>query len=454
MHTYDAILIGTGQAAYTLVSGLLALGQTVAVIEGDDRFGGTCANYGCTPTKALVASARAMWGAREAARWGVSVGEVTLDFAAVMARMNGIRGAEGLGHYLMEHTAVYHGFAQFEDANTVRIGSDVIRGQRIYIHVGTRPRRPTIAGAESVTILDNRSLLELTALPEHLIVLGGSYIGMEYAQIFRRFGSAVTVIEPSPTLMSREDADISQILRDLMEGEGVTILCGAVPQSVAPVVGGGVALTVDRGGEILTISGSHLVSAIGRLPNSDTLNLAAAGVIADARGFITVNEHLQTNIPHIYALGDVNGRGAFTHTSVNDGEIVLDNLKGGDRRVSDRIMTYSLFTDPPLARVGIGEREARQSGKRVLMGTRPMSKIGRAREKGETVGMVKLLVDADTDLFLGATVFGVGGDEVVNMITVCMTAGITAKQFRKTVLIHPTVAELIPWVLDDLQPLT
>ncbi len=456
--SYDAVLIGTGQATYTIASELVKRGESVAVAEGD-RVGGTCVNYGCTPTKTIVASARAAHMARRGDELGVRVGKVEVDFARVMERQNAIRSgnSDGLRSYLEEHCDLYRDYASFEGPNSVRIGDDVIEAERIYIHTGSRARVPAIPGLDTVPYLDNVRVLDLTRLPDHLVVLGGSYIALEFAQAFRRLGSEVTVLQRSERLVTREDEDVAQIIREVLEREGVRIMCGVEVESVAPRnVGGasqGIDVAVRRDGEPMSVSGSHLLLGLGRVPNSERLNLDAAGVRTDERGFIPVNEKLQTNVPHIFAVGDINGRGAFTHTSVNDGEIIVHNLRGESWTVTDRHPTYALFVDPPLGRVGMNEITARKSGRRVLMATMPMSRVARAREKGETDGIIKMIVDAETDRILGATVLGVGGDEVIAMISAWMYSDLPCLRYRRSVLPHPTVAELVPWVLDELKPL-
>lgn len=453
MNKYDIILIGTGQATGTLMSELIPTGKKIAVIEGD-RFGGTCVNWGCTPTKTLVASARAAHMARRGPDFGVITGDITIDFDRVMERQNTIRNknTKGMEEWLAGSTDVYKGYAQFESPNTVRVGDDVIEGETIYIHVGGRARVPNIPGLDEVDYMTNKELLALTELPEHLIIVGGSYIGLEFGQIFRRFGSQVTVLERSPILMPREDDDIAEIARTVLEGEGIDIRCGSSVQRVGKSASGGVDVVYEQNGTEHTVTGTHLLLAVGRVPNTDTLNLDAAGVGVDERGFVKVDDHLRTNVPHIYAIGDVNGMGAFTHTSVNDGEIILNNMRGGDRKVSDRFLTYAMFIDPPLGRVGMNEKMAKQSDRKMMMGVMEMASISRAKEKDETAGRVKIIVDAETDQFMGATVFGTGGDEIVNMFTVAMYTGVPCRTFRDSVLVHPTVAELLPYIIRDMNP--
>lgn len=461
MKRFDVIWIGTGQATGTVIPRLVQAGKTVAIAEGG-RVGGSCVNYGCTPTKTIVASARAAHMARRGADFGVNIDSFSIDFDKVMARQNALRNgnSQGMEKWLAgtDGVELYKAYAHFEDDHTVRMGDDVIAGDTVVIHTGARARVPSIPGLEQVNWLDNVRLLDLPALPQHLVIIGGSYISLEFAQAFRRFGSEVTILERGPQLMPREDLDIAETAKEILDKEGIRIAFNLQVERVAPAQDDGVEVFFTQDGTPRSVQGSHLLVAAGRVPNTDRLNLTAAGVNADERGFISVNDTMQTNVPHIYAVGDVNGESAFTHTSVNDGEIFWDhyhNHISADeaRALPDRILTYAMFIDPPLGRVGMNEKEARQSGRNVLMATRPMSRIARAKEKDETDGLVKILVDADSEEFLGATILGVGGDEVINMFTPFMYTKQSYKVFRRAVLIHPTVAELMPWILDDLKPL-
>jgi pyruvate/2-oxoglutarate dehydrogenase complex dihydrolipoamide dehydrogenase (E3) component len=457
MTEYDIIWIGTGQATGTVVPRLVKAGKRVALVEGG-RFGGSCINYGCTPTKTIVASARAAHMARRGPDFGVITGQIEIDFARVMERQNKMRhgASEGLENWLrgLDGVTVFAGYGAFTGPHTVQINDDVIAGETIVINAGGRPRQVAIAGLDEVEWLDNAGLLDLTALPQHLVIVGGSYIGLEFAQAFRRLGSEVTVLEGGPQIMGREDADIAAAAHGVLVGEGITIHTGTKVQRLAQDAPQQIDVFFEKEGQEQRVRGSHLLLAVGRVPNSDRLNLEAAGVETDSRGYIRVNAVMQTTAPHIFAVGDINGEGAFTHTSVNDGEIFWDFFSGeDDRTLSERVPTYAMFIDPPLGRVGMNEKEARESGRRVLMATRPMKEITRAKEKDETAGLVKILVDADTEQFLGATILGVGGDEVINMFTPFMYTGQSYKLFRKAVLTHPTVAELMPWILDDLRPL-
>lgn len=455
---YDVIWIGTGQATGTVVPRLVKAGKRVALVEGGP-FGGSCVNYGCTPTKTIVASARVAHVARRGPDFGVVTGEITIDFARVMERQNKLRhrASDGLEKRLrdLEGVTVYAGYGRFTSPDNVQINDEIIEGDTIVINAGGRARIFPIPGIDDVEWLDNKRLLALTALPSHLVIIGGSYIGLEFAQAFRRLGSQVTVIEGGPQIMSHEDSDIATAAREILEQEGITIHTGAKVQRLAQNSPQQIDVSFEQDGQARQVQGTHLLLAVGRAPNSDRLNLDAAGVEVDKRGYIRVNEVMQTNIPHIFAVGDINGEGAFTHTSVNDGEIFWDFYSGeDDRTLSQRVATYAMFIDPPLGRVGMSEKEARASGRNVLMATWPMKRITRAREKDETAGLVKILVDADTEQFLGAAILGVGGDEIINMFTTFMYTGQSYKLFRKAMLTHPTVAELMPWILDDLQPLT
>jgi len=450
---FDHVLVGTGQATATLISGLPD-DETVCVIEGD-RVGGTCVNDGCTPTKTLVASAKVAHQARRGAEYGVRTGDVGIDFAAVMARMNEVRGGsrEGLTSFLEnnERVTLIRGWAAFEEPGVLRVGDRRVAGANTYLNVGARARVPGVPGLDGVPWLDNTSLLELDELPRHLIIVGGSYVGLEMAQVFRRLGSEVTVLEAGPQLMTREDADIAETARGIFEAEGIDIVTQARMTSVARH-DDGLEVVADVDGTSRTVRGSHLLLAVGRVPNSDRLNLDAAGIETDERGYVRVDDRCRTTADGVWALGDVNGQGAFTHTSVNDAEIVLDDLHGGPRRLSERDTIYAMFVDPPLGRVGMSEKEAKEKGHRVLKATKPMSRIARAKEAGETEGMIKLLVDADTDRFLGVAVLGMHGDELANLFAAFMRTGADWHTFRRTVFIHPTVGELLPWILDGLEP--
>lgn len=451
---FDAIIVGAGQAGPPLAGRLTAAGQTVAVIERK-LVGGTCVNYGCIPTKTLVASAHAAHLARRGNDFGVAAAEVTVDMAAVKARKDRISvgDREGLESWLagMKGCTLIRGHARFEDPHTLRVDDQLLKADRIFLNVGGRALAPDMPGLADIDYLTNVGILDLDEVPEHLVVIGGSYIALEFAQMYRRFGAAVTVVERGPRLTAREDEDVSTAIREILEAEGIDVVVGADAISFAKQ-GDGFTVTPRAGAE--PISGSHLLVAVGRIPNTDDLNLEAAGVQTDSRGYIVVDDQLRTTADHIWAMGDCNGRGAFTHTSYNDFEIVAANLLDDDpRRVSDRVTTYALYIDPPLGRAGMTVEEVRRSGRKALVGKRPMTRVGRAVEKGETQGFMKVVVDAETEEILGAAILGVGGDEVVHLILDVMTAGLPYTAISRTMHIHPTVSELIPTVLQELKPL-
>lgn len=452
MRHFQHAILGTGQATGTLLGALLPTGESIAVIEGD-RVGGTCVNTGCTPTKALVASAKVAHMMRRAPEYGVEPHGIEINFEAIRARMNAIRDNTGMVSWISsaESVSLIEEWGRFEGPRQIRVGDESITSDRIYINAGARPRVPKIPGLETVPWLDQSRLLDLTEVPEHLIILGGSYIALEFSQIFRRFGASVTVIEQGSRLVFREDADVAESIKDILELEGIEFCLDSKVVEVAPD-GAGVAVTIAQGGDERLLIGSHLLVAVGRVPNSDRLNAEAAGIQLDKRGFIQVDDFCRTTAEGVFAVGDINGHGAFTHTSVNDAEIVLDLTRGGTRKLSDRIPVYALFIDPALGRVGMTEGEAVAKGHKVLKATRPMSRINRAKEMGETLGFVKLLVDGDTDRILGAAILGAGGDEIINMFAAYMYSGRPCKEYRKSVLVHPTISELMPWILDALEP--
>ena len=452
---FDAIVVGAGQAGPPLAGRLTQAGQRVAVIERQ-LVGGTCVNYGCIPTKTLVASAHAAHLARRGADYGVATGEVAVDMAKVKARKDKIMldDRDGLESWLqgMDNCELIRGHACFEDPHTLRVGDRVLRADKIFLNVGGRAVVPDMPGLSDIDYMTNVGILELDIVPEHLVVIGGSYIALEFAQMYRRFGARVTVVEKGPRLTSREDEDVSAAIREILEAEGIDVVVGADAIRFAKR---------DNGFEVVPtegaapIAGTHLLVAIGRSPNTDDLGLDKAGVDTDARGYIVVDDQLRTNVEHIWAMGDCNGRGAFTHTSYNDFEIVAANLLDEDpRRVSDRITTYALYIDPPLGRAGMTADQVRKSGRKALVGKRPMTRVGRAVEKGETQGFMKVVVDAETEEILGAAILGVGGDEVVHAILDVMTAGKPYTAISRTMHIHPTVSELVPTLLQDLKPLT
>ena len=454
MKTYDAIWIGTGQATGTVVPQLRALGKTVAVIE-EDRVGGTCVNWGCTPTKTLVASAKVAHVARTAGSYGITVPSFQVDFPQVMDRVNRLRDEESRGFesWLRSLADFYPGHGELVGPHEVRVGDEVLRGEVIYLHTGTRASMPTLPGLDEVSALDNRSLLALKTLPEHLVILGGSYIALEFAQIFRRLGSRVTILQRSPRLIVQEDPDFASEVLQALNDEGIDVRLGTQLERVRAVPGGVEVFFREAGGPA-SVTGSHLFLGWGRTPNSDRLGLATVGIVPDSRGFVPTDDFLRTTVPHIFAVGDLNGRSAFTHTSVHDGQVLLSQLRGGDWSVRDRIPIHAMFLDPPLARVGMTEAQALESGRPILKATRPMARIGRAKEKGETRGFIKVLADAESRRILGVTIFGVEGDEVINLAAQWIASGLPVEDLQRTVLVHPTVSELLPWILDDLQPLT
>lgn len=453
---YDAIIIGSGQSGFPLAGRLADEGWKTALIERN-VLGGTCVNVGCSPTKTMVASARAAHMARRGADFGVQTGPITVDMKKVKARKDKIvhQMRSGLEDWLhnLDNLDVIYGHARFEGEKVIRVNDQLLEADKIFINTGQRGAIPPIEGLEDVDYLTNVSILELEDVPDHLIILGGSYIGLEFGQAFRRFGAEVTLIEQSDTLVHREDKDIAEAIQDIMENEGIRILVGTTATKVEQS-DGHISVSANDGDSRKTISGSHLLVATGRRPNSDDLGLEAAGIETDKRGYIVVDDELNTTNPYVWATGDVNGKGAFTHTSWNDYEIVAANLlDGATRRVSDRFTTYALFIDPPLGRVGMTEKQARESGKNVLMATKPMSHVARAKERDETQGLIKILVDADSERFLGAAILGIGGDEVVHTITDLMYADAPYTVMKNAVHIHPTVSELLPTILGELEPL-
>jgi pyruvate/2-oxoglutarate dehydrogenase complex dihydrolipoamide dehydrogenase (E3) component len=457
MADYDAIIIGTGQAGPALARRLAGADCKVAIIERH-LFGGTCVNTGCTPTKTLIASAYAAHIARRAADYGIKVGEaVTVDMKAVKARKDAVvnPSRDGVERWLRDQKGctVYQGHAKFVGAKEVRVGDDVLKAEKIFINVGGRALVPPISGLDRVPYLTNSSIMNVDFLPPHLIMLGGSYVGLEFAQAYRRFGSKVTVIELAPRLIAREDEDVSEAVAEFLREEGIDVRLGS---KVVQVEGeqGSIAVSIEANGTKSKIVGSHVLVAIGRRPNTDDLGLDKPGIATDEHGYIQVDDQLRTNVADIWALGDCNGRGAFTHTSWNDYEIVAANILDNDpRRVSDRILAYALYTDPPLGRVGMTEAQVRKSGRPVLIATMAMKDVARAREKGETKGFMKVLVDRDTKQILGASVLGTGGDEAIHCIIDLMYAKAPYTVMQRAVHIHPTVSELIPTMLRNLAPL-
>jgi pyruvate/2-oxoglutarate dehydrogenase complex dihydrolipoamide dehydrogenase (E3) component len=455
MATYDAIVIGTGQAGPALTRRLAGAGMKVAIIERG-HFGGTCVNSGCTPTKALVASAYAVHVARRGADYGFSAGEVKVDMKRVKARKDEFvgRSTRGVERSLkaLENCRVYEGHARLKSAREVEFGNEVLDADRIFLNVGARASVPAIPGLDQIDYLTNSSMMDVDFLPPHLVVLGGSYIGLEFGQMYRRFGSEVTIIELGPRVTAREDVDVSEAITGFLSKEGITVRANAKCLSITKQ-GSDIVLAVDCDGTS-EVRGTHLLVATGRRPNTDDLGLGRGGVQTDTRGYITVDDELRTNVPGVWALGDCNGRGAFTHTSWNDYEIVAGNLLDGEhRRVSDRITAYALYTDPPLGRVGMTEAEVRKSGRRVLVGKLAMENVSRAWEKGETEGFMKMFIDADSKEILGASFLGMAGDEVIHCVLDVMYAKAPYTVIERAIHIHPTVAEFIPSLLQDLTPL-
>jgi len=454
MKEFEHIIIGTGQATGTLLSRLITTGDKIAVIEGY-KVGGSCVNYGCTPTKTLVASAKAIYKAKQGDFYGFETGKIKLNYSRIKERMNEIRNgsSNGLRNWIesSENVTFINEMASFVSNKTLKVGTENVKGNKIYINTGATPFVPPIRGINEVEWLDSEGLLDLEHLPKHLIIIGGGYIGMEYSQIYRRFGAKVTVIQRNEQVMPREDKDVADEIQAFLEEEGVKIYCNSNAKSVLQE-DGFIKLEIEYNNQLKTITGSHLLIATGRKPAIDQLKLKSAGINTDTKGYIEVNNYCQTNVDNVYALGDVNGKGAFTHTSVNDAEIVIDHLFGGTRKISDRIPIYGLFTDPPMGKIGMSENEALRKGHKILKAKLPMKKISRSKEMGETKGFAKIIVDAETDLFLGITILGSGGDEIINMFAAIMYSRIPCHQYRKVVLVHPTVSELMPWALDELKP--
>lgn len=455
---FDAIIIGTGQAGPSLANQLTQAGMSVAVIERK-HFGGTCVNNGCTPTKALVANAKAIHIVRHAASFGLHIDSFSLDMAVVKARKDAIvrESSQSLEQWLrsMKGCTVIKGHAAFESPHAIRVNGQLLNADKFFINVGCRAAIGKMQGLDQIPYLTNSSMMDVDFLPEHLIILGGGYIALEFAQVYRRFGSRVTVIQRRSYLMPKEDIDVSEEIRKILEKEGIEVLTDVEHAMVdSSSKEGKVTIQIEQHGIKKMVSGSHLFLATGRVPNTEDLGLERAGIEKDQSGFIKVDEELRTNHSHIWALGDCNGKGAFTHTSYNDYEIVAENLLGkGKRRISDRIPIYALFIDPPLGRVGMTEEQARASGKNVWMAKMPMTRVARAREKSETDGFMKILVDKDNGEILGAAFLGVEGDEAVQTIAALIQAKAPYTTICKTVLIHPTVTELIPTLLDALQPI-
>lgn len=454
---FDAIVIGAGQAGPALAVRCGKEGLKTAIVERH-RFGGTCVNNGCIPTKTLVASARAAHVARHAADYGVTIDTpVGIDMSRVKSRKDGVvqQSRDGLRNWLdgATNVTVIEGHASFTAAHQLRIGDRVLEAQRIFINVGGRAVRPDMPGIDSVPFLNNERIMHLDRVPEHLIVVGGSYVGLEFAQMYRRFGARVSVVEMGARLIGREDEDVCDAVREILEGEGIEVRLDASCLGLQQR-GDKVAISIACSDGAPLVEGSHILLATGRVPNTHDLGLDAAGIAADARGYVTVDEGLRTNVDGVYALGDCNGRGAFTHTSWNDYEIVAANLfDGASRKLGDRITAYALFIDPPLGRVGLTDTQVRESGRQALFAKLPMTRVGRAREMGETAGFMKISVDAQTHEILGAAILGVRGDEVIQAILQVMYARKPYTLITNGMHIHPTVAELLPTLFEGLAPM-
>lgn len=454
---FDAIVIGTGQAGPPLAARLSKAEMKVAVIERK-RFGGTCVNTGCIPTKTLVASAYAAHLARRGAEYGVTIGgQIHVDMKRVKARKDEIAGRsmKSVENWLcgLENVTLYHGHARFEQPHIVRVNDELLEADKIFINVGGRALVPKMPGIDQVQYLTNSSMMEVDYVPEHLVVIGGSYIGLEFGQMYRRFGSNVTIVEMGERLIAREDLDVSQTIKEILENEGIQVRLNAKCISLRKH-GSGVIVGLDCSDDDRQVEGSHVLLAVGRVPNTDDLGLDKAGVETDKSGYIKVDDQLRTNVPGLWALGDCNGKGAFTHTAYNDFEIVAANLLDNDpRKVTDRIMTYGLFIDPPLGRAGMTAAQVKASGRKALVGTRLMERVGRAVEKGETQGFMKVIVDAERREILGASILGVTGDEVIHSLLDVMYAKAPYTTISRAMHIHPTVSELLPTLLQDLQPL-
>jgi pyruvate/2-oxoglutarate dehydrogenase complex dihydrolipoamide dehydrogenase (E3) component len=454
---FDALVIGTGQAGPALAARLSGAGMKVAVVE-KHKFGGTCVNDGCTPTKAMVASAYAAHVAKRAADYGVMIeGSTRIDMKRVKARKDEMvrHSSEGVEKWMkgLERAKVYGGHARFVGRTEVQVGSEKLSADRIFLNVGGRPLVPAMPGLDTVAYLTNVTTMDLEFVPEHLLVVGGSYVGLEFAQMFRRFGSRVTVVEMGPRLVGREDEDVSAEIASFLRDEGVDVRLSAECLSVQKEAGG-ISVGLDCKEGAPRARGTHLLLAVGRVPNTEDLGLDVAGISTDKRGYIEVDEGLRSSNPHVWALGDCNGKGAFTHTAYNDYEIVADNLlMNAGRKHTDRVPVYALYTDPPLGRVGMSEAEIKQNGVKALVGKRPMARVARAVEKGETRGFLKIHVEQGSKRILGAALLGTGADESVHSLIDAVYARLPYTEFQRRVRIHPNVSELLPTVLEDLKPL-
>ena len=457
MPSFDAIIVGTGQAGPALAARLAGAGRKVAVVERG-AFGGTCVNDGCTPTKTLIASAYAAHMARRGREYGLRrSGKIIVDMKRVKARKDAVVGKSsgGVEKWLRGTRGItlFKGHARFKDKKSIEVKNQILTAAQIFLDVGGRPLVPKMPGLDEVPFLTNQSIMDVDFVPRHLIVVGGSYVGLEFAQMYRRFGARVTVVEMGPRLVAREDEDVSQAIREILEAEGIEVRLQAECLS-AKKTRAGVSVGIECRQGAPRASGSHLLLAVGRVPNTDDLGLEAAGIAVDKRGYIEVDEQLRTTNPGVWALGDCNGKGAFTHTAYNDYEIVADNLlEGASRKHTDRIPVYALYTDPPLGRVGMSESEIKQKKISFLVAKRPMTRVSRAVEKGETAGFLKIHVEAGSERILGAALLGTSADEAVHSLIDAVYSRISYREFQKRVRIHPNVSELLPFVLEDLKPL-
>ena len=456
MKHYDAIIIGAGQAGPSLAARLVSEGEQVAIIERH-LFGGTCVNTGCIPTKTLVASAKVAHMAQRGSEYGVEC-DFSVDMKKVKQRKDSVveQSNQGVTQWLKEMKGldVYEGHARFISNHSLSVNNEELAADKIFINVGARARVPDMPGLDEIDYFTNTSIMEVDYLPRHLIIIGGSYIGLEFAQIYRRFGSQVSVIEMSERLIAREDEEVSSTVQEILASEGISIELNAECISFSST-GEDIAVNTSCRDGQQQLTGSHVLLAVGRVPNTDDLGLSKTDIKVNERGLIQVDDHLQTSVEGVWALGECNGRGAFTHTAYNDYEIVADNLYGtGQRKVTDRINCYGLFIDPPLGRVGMTEAQVRESGINALVGKMDMSRVGRAREKGETSGFMKVLINADNQQILGANILGVEGDEVVHLFLDLMYANKEYTVIANATHIHPTVSELIPTLLQNLKPLS
>ena len=453
---YDAIVIGSGQGGGPMAHKLADLGWKVALVERE-YLGGSCINYGCTPSKTMIASASVAHNARRAPEFGIYVGNVTVNLAEVVARKNKVvlQWRQGQQEQVERRPTLdlYRGHGRFTGSHTIEVNGQILTSKHIFIDTGTRPRIVPIPGLDEVEYLTNRNIMDLTETPEHLIILGGSYLGLEFGQMFRRFGSRVTIVERGNQIMSREDEEVAQTLQEALEGEGIIFHLGKEATRVAQNRRGLEVMISYQDGGIQTLSGSHLLLAAGQVPNSDDLGLEAAGIETDEDGYIEVSERLETSVPGVWAIGDVKGGPAFTHVSYDDHLIIYDNLiHNKNRSIKDRIIPYALYTDPELGRVGLTEKAAREAGYSLKVGQIPMARVARAIERGETAGLMKVVVNGDNDRILGAAILGTAGGELVQTLMALMMAGAPYTVFEKAMFIHPTLTEGFFALMDNVEP--